>query len=1616
VKGTAFGLGDAATIAASAVAAGVKPGEELTKYLSLTADAATIAGSSLGEMGAILNKVQTSGKAYTDNLNMLADRGIPIFQWLQDEYGVTAEGLSDMVKEGKVDAETFRKVIEENIGGAALESGKTLRGSFANMQAALGRIGAAAITPFMPMMKSSLGALTSWADKVTPIVQERAEALKLGLSDMAAAFKTSGESVTGSASGFERFGMAARVVTDGLQGVWSLLKDGDFLGEKMTFGLSESSGFVKALLRIHEGMTALWEVVRSPDKQKFSEFMETLKSSGDNASSTASKFESGVTTIGGALAKLGGAAAAGGVALAALAGDTGTVAVHVLRQLGGVMGYLADHTGVATAALAGLAASFAIAQTAQTGFHIARVAQVIMTPAEIASRMAMTRAIIAQTAVMKAHIKALGGEAPVQELTRRQRLAAIVTRQRETAAIVAQTSALARWAVAQQAAAASSGALVGAMRNTAAAAAVAGARLQGYGVAAARGIKSVASSAAALAGGPLGISLLAVAGGYFAISNEVDKANRQHELLSGTTDGVVESQKRLRDALRSTAGEMTGDAVSAFEESISQALAVQNELAETGPGILSKAAAGWATLFNNWDGATGFAEAVKQQDQIAKAGENVSRVFADLKVSNADLSAGIRGTNGQFNALASRIDTTTTAGKQASSWLTTERTEYLNLQAAIKNLTPEYLAVAEAFEVLSSESKSAAEQSEVLFNMLQRIAGINPDLKTAVDNQNQVLRDAQEGPKIDESKGAIADLIGGDGRVSTTTENGQALSDQLDDITKAAVDSAVAGRNLDEVFASAGESFGATATQFGRDAEEIRKAAELQGFNENAIRITAFVENADGAVEDLGHIWTSLKYLKPDEPKTVTVDSEIDKGALDQIRSFGAEVEEITAADGTKQYRIDLDSEEARRKLDEFLTRLAAAEAFKAKAGIELDTDSFELSVEESSALMNALSQLQALPGVDLNLSQFEGKSNVTVAALAELSTKTAEPQVLLDITKALADAGIVDAELNRIANAQRTARIDVAVNTYGANSPQAFVAATNGMSEAQFRERFPQYRAEGGPIFGPGGPTSDSIPAMLSAGEHVLTASEVDAAGGQGAIYRMRQMIRAGALRFNEGGAVGNGIEKALRAGRSVTGNKYVWGGTGPTGFDCSGFVGWLQQIVMGVEGSLKRLYTTYDLMGSSNGFAGLLPGLGPAGTQFQVGVNQEHMAATVGGQPAESGGSHGDSRIGPPAVGATDSQFTKWFHLPNSSIAGWDERSSSRYDKDRPEWTESDELDLQDAILAVQDAKDARAKLDKEDSKATDTDRQRADIAIQRAQIRAQEKQAEKDEVAAWAPDAPAPQAPAMAEAWEKEERDRIRAQIAVDEANTKRNEVYADPFSTENDKLNADMELQDAQDALAEILEGEGKSGKGKEKLDYSLRGTMTRFGYGAVDAVMAGIFGQLPEEIASSRWVTTDWGSLIPDEVDGEGSGWLFDKEDPLGRIPAPSKDKVDKQLPVTPGAPGWLDGLLKVDDFAEKLPPDELEKLRKRAPKVYDTGGWLQPGEMAVNLSDRPEPIFNSPDQLRRFAGQLEPAVQSGQTIDMSVNFHGDVATRDDNELIEKIRYQQQRAASLRRRR
>lgn len=63
--------------------------------------------------------------------------------------------------------------------------------------------------------------------------------------------------------------------------------------------------------------------------------------------------------------------------------------------------------------------------------------------------------------------------------------------------------------------------------------------------------------------------------------------------------------------------------------------------------------------------------------------------------------------------------------------------------------------------------------------------------------------------------------------------------------------------------------------------------------------------------------------------------------------------------------------------------------------------------------------------------------------------------------------------------------------------------------------------KATGGAIVGPGTGTSDDIPAWLSNGEHVLTAADVAAMGGQSRVYAWRDALHKGdAPKFAGGGA----------------------------------------------------------------------------------------------------------------------------------------------------------------------------------------------------------------------------------------------------------------------------------------------------------------------------------------------------------------------------------------------------------------------------------------------------------------------------------------------------------------
>lgn len=188
VKGTAFGLGDAATVAAGIVAAGVKQGPQLEGILKTVADTATISGRSLTDIGTIFGSVAARGKLQGDDMLQLMSSGVPVLQFLSAQLGVSSADISDMVSKGQIDFATFSAAMQAGLGGAALASGGTFTGALANVRAALSRLGAQVATPAMASLKGvfndAIPAIDQMTAGLTPLIAALAGRLAPVVADV----------------------------------------------------------------------------------------------------------------------------------------------------------------------------------------------------------------------------------------------------------------------------------------------------------------------------------------------------------------------------------------------------------------------------------------------------------------------------------------------------------------------------------------------------------------------------------------------------------------------------------------------------------------------------------------------------------------------------------------------------------------------------------------------------------------------------------------------------------------------------------------------------------------------------------------------------------------------------------------------------------------------------------------------------------------------------------------------------------------------------------------------------------------------------------------------------------------------------------------------------------------------------------------------------------------------------------------------------------------------------------------------------------------------------------------------------------------------------------------
>jgi hypothetical protein len=171
----------------------------------------------------------------------------------------------------------------------------------------------------------------------------------------------------------------------------------------------------------------------------------------------------------------------------------------------------------------------------------------------------------------------------------------------------------------------------------------------------------------------------------------------------------------------------------------------------------------------------------------------------------------------------------------------------------------------------------------------------------------------------------------------------------------------------------------------------------------------------------------------------------------------------------------------------------------------------------------------------------------------------------------------------------------------WGSNSAAARrgIGGTGAFDPA-FTQHFYRY-ASGGGVRGAGSGTSDSIPAMLSHGEHVLSASDVQKMGGQSSVYSFRNALH----RANGGAISAKSLQDMRTAGAIPAGA----GSTAKAG--TSAIAGAIDMGGEVINGIIDQAASAVSTAASAAAMAGSFGAAGPEGgmaagsaAQFAIGL----------------------------------------------------------------------------------------------------------------------------------------------------------------------------------------------------------------------------------------------------------------------------------------------------------------------------------------------------------------------------------------------------------------------------
>lgn len=148
--------------------------DQLVKFGDL-AGAFGIQADSLQEMVRQYAQVQQAGVAYTEDLNILQDRGVPIFKALAEELGINTSEVKKWASEGKITADVYQSALDnlaKGVEGGMDKMSKSFSGQLSTMKDNFSQMAGVLSKPIFDFLSEQLSKVLPFIEKVASSLSE----------------------------------------------------------------------------------------------------------------------------------------------------------------------------------------------------------------------------------------------------------------------------------------------------------------------------------------------------------------------------------------------------------------------------------------------------------------------------------------------------------------------------------------------------------------------------------------------------------------------------------------------------------------------------------------------------------------------------------------------------------------------------------------------------------------------------------------------------------------------------------------------------------------------------------------------------------------------------------------------------------------------------------------------------------------------------------------------------------------------------------------------------------------------------------------------------------------------------------------------------------------------------------------------------------------------------------------------------------------------------------------------------------------------------------------------------------------------------------------------------